>query len=103
MLMYNVSQMLLQGRVFTRGRPANTVEVHAPVLPSINVANADYDTVSSQTDSSDSMLSDYLNLYDPPPARLAVSSSLSSKRKEKKTICLYFMLNIYMFYLRFRD
>ncbi|KAL4113426.1 hypothetical protein QTP88_017047 [Uroleucon formosanum] len=67
-----------RGRVFTRGRPANTVEVHAPVLPSINVANADYDTVSSQTDSSDSMLSDYLNLYDPPPARLAVSSSLSN-------------------------
>ncbi|XP_060870580.1 E3 ubiquitin-protein ligase RNF13 isoform X1 [Metopolophium dirhodum] len=67
-----------RGRVFTRGRSANTVEVHAPVLPSINVANADYDTVSSQTDSSDSMLSDYLNLYDPPPARPAVSSSLSN-------------------------
>ncbi|XP_008178937.1 ring finger protein 13 isoform X2 [Acyrthosiphon pisum] len=67
-----------RGRVFTRGRSANTVEVHAPVLPSINVANADYDTVSSQTDSSDSMLSDYVNMYDPPPARLAVSSSLSN-------------------------
>lgn len=88
MLMYNVSQVLLQGRVFTRGRTANTVEVHAPVLPSINVANADYDTVSSQTDSSDSMLSDYLNLYDPPPARIEVSSSLSSKRKN----------NLFVFY-----
>ncbi|XP_022160265.1 E3 ubiquitin-protein ligase RNF13 isoform X1 [Myzus persicae] len=68
-----------RGRVFARGRSANTVEVHAPVLSSINVANADYDTVSSQTDSSDSMLSDYQNLYDPPPAaRQAVPSSLSN-------------------------
>jgi len=56
-----------RGRVFTRGRTAtNTVPVQPPVLSSINVANADYDSLSSQTDSSDSMLSDYQNLYDPP-------------------------------------
>jgi len=78
MLTYNVSQMFLQGRVFTRGRSANTVPVHPPVLSSINVANADYDTVSSQTDSSDSMLSDYQNLYD-APAHQSVSASMSSK------------------------
>jgi len=78
-----VSQVFLQGRIFARSRSANTVEVHAPVLSSINAANADYDTVSSQTDSSDSMLSDYQNLYDPPAAaRLAASSSLSSKKKK---------------------
>jgi len=88
--MYDILQVLLQGRVFARGRSANTVEVHAPVLPSINVANADYDTVSSQTDSSDSMLSDYLNLYDPPPAHPAVSSSLSSKIREKNNLFVFY-------------
>ncbi|CAH1721856.1 E3 ubiquitin-protein ligase RNF13 isoform X1 [Aphis gossypii] len=66
-----------RGRVFTRGRSANTVPVHPPVLSSINVANADYDTVSSQTDSSDSMLSDYQNLYD-APAQQSVSASMSN-------------------------
>ncbi|XP_026806723.1 E3 ubiquitin-protein ligase RNF13 isoform X2 [Rhopalosiphum maidis] len=66
-----------RGRVFTRGRSANTVPVHPPVLSSINVANADYDTVSSQTDSSDSMLSDYQNLYD-APAHQSVSASMSN-------------------------
>lgn len=67
-----------RGRVFTRGRSANTVPVHAPVLSSINVANADYDTVSSPSeDSSDSMLSDYQNLYD-PPAHQSVSASMSN-------------------------
>lgn len=89
--------LFLQGRIFTRGRSANTVEVHAPVLSSINVANTDYDTVSSQTDSSDSMLSDYQNLYDPPPAaRQAVSSSLSSKRK-KQLGCILFLTFIFLF------
>lgn len=52
--------------MFTRGRSANTIPVQPPVLSSINVAGADYDTASSHTDSSDSMLSDYQNLYDPP-------------------------------------
>jgi hypothetical protein len=80
--------------VFTRGRSANTVPVHPPVLSSINVASADYDTASSQTDSSDSMSSDFQNVYDPP-----VHRSHSSKNKKiyiytnKKKIC-YESLNI---------
>lgn len=53
--------------MFTRGRSTNTVPVHPPVLTSINVASADYDTASLQTYSSDSMASsDYQILYDPP-------------------------------------
>lgn len=56
-----------RGRLFARGRSSNTVPVHPPVLSSINIASADYDTSSLQTESSDSMLSEYQNMYDPPP------------------------------------
>lgn len=59
--------------MFARGRSANTVAVHPPVLSSINIANADYDTASSQTDSSDSILSDYQNLYNPPDHQIPPS------------------------------
>lgn len=52
--------------MFTRGRSANTVSVHPPVLTSINVASADYDTASLQTYLSDSVSSDYQIMFDPP-------------------------------------
>ncbi|XP_050539308.1 E3 ubiquitin-protein ligase RNF13-like [Daktulosphaira vitifoliae] len=55
-----------RGRVFTRGRNENNTVVHPPVLASINGINTDYDTASSHTDASDSMSSDYHNMYDPP-------------------------------------
>jgi len=68
--------------VFARGRSANTVAVHPPVLSSINIANTDYDTASSQTDSSDSILSDYQNLYDPPEHEIQ-PTSVAGKLNQK--------------------
>lgn len=66
--------------MFAHGRSANTVPVHPPIMSSINVASADYDSASTQTDSSDSMLSDYQCMCD-PQAHHSLSAPMTSKIK----------------------
>lgn len=88
--------VFLKGRVFTRSRAANTVPVLPPVSASINVFSADYDTASSQTDSSGSILSDYQNLYDPQEHQ---SQAVQVIGKLKTTLIYLNVCTKYLFFI----
>lgn len=83
--------------MFARGRSSNAVPVHPPVLSSINIASADYDTTSLQTESSDSMLSEYQNMYDPPPpVHLYSEPNVAGKLKYNKQMLPVLIIKMFI-------